>query len=475
MSLLTINLFILGNFIFLGTFIFLGNADSGNAHIFFFQVLVLFFALALYIILTRQVKKYAFVFIVTALFLAGSYAPFLDNYFGEGLKSFSHLVEDETPNAMAYLSLCYTGMMLGFMFRWKSNGNRTFPMVEFKGGNGTLLGIGFWLLFLIWIYLCSVSLGGIMGIFHSEAARASNQFTATILEQLLLVVVRICTLVVGLIAVLAYERNNKKGLDWRTWLVIVFWFLVCLSQYDRGKFFELLFIILGCKLLIRPKLKSLRSAFSVLSIMVIVILLNANGRYYHATGLLNIVDAFAYGSAEKLEKKGEVVTLLPEVGALPMITTVMDMREKGISLPANYLLYQVNPLPTAIIPKDLKPDRFFERYLGTYGNSGTPVPIGALSYMGFGYLGFFVFILIGVVFKWLSSLPTSIEYQGVKLFYPAGLLILPMAYGGLMYTLMHGEPRGPIRLCVYAWILSLMLRSLLKSRYIKIGDSSAAK
>lgn len=295
-----------------------------------------------------------------------------------------------------------------------------------------------------------------------------NQFSMSIWEQLLAVAARIMTLIMGLFAVLTYERGNKRGLNWRTWLIIIFWFLVCISQYDRGKFFELIFVIFGCKILLSPNLKKLKSTFSVVLIMIVAILLNANGRSYPSTGLLHIVDAFEYGSAKKFERKGEVVTLLPEVGALPMVTTVFDMREKELSLPPSYLLYQVNPLPTFMIPKDLKPDRFFERYLGTFGSSGAPAPIAAVSYMGFGHLGFLVFVLIGVVFNWLSSLPTSTNHQGVKFFYLPGLLIMPMAYGGLMYTLMHGEPRGPIRLCLYAWILSLMLTYLLKSRRIEI-------
>jgi hypothetical protein len=284
MRLLFINMLIVANLIFVGAFILFGYVNSGTEHIFFFQVLALFSALVLYIVVTRQVKKYGFVFISTVLFLAGSYGPFLDTYLGEGLKSYSHLVEIKRADALAYLSLCYTGMMLGFMFSRKVHKSSTFRFVEIRGSLESFLKFTFWVLFIIWIYLCSLYLDGIMGLFSSSEGRMNNQFSMSILEQLLAVAVRIMTLIMGLFAVLTYERGNKGGLNWRTWLIIIFWFLVCLSQYDRGKFFELIFVIFGCKILLSPNLKKLKSTFSVVLIMIVAVLLNANGRSYPSTG-----------------------------------------------------------------------------------------------------------------------------------------------------------------------------------------------
>ena len=260
-----------------------------------------------------------------------------------------------------------------------------------------------------------------------------------------------------------FNSEKDRWLSGQTILVLSTDFVYAASQYDRGKFIEVSLIIATVELISKNK-KAVQKLINIgiISTLVALICINANGRLYGYTGILTIPKAVPYGIEMKVKNP---FSIFPEV-ALVMTTSAIKLKNEGVRLPPQNIFYQINPFPSFLLPDNFKPDFFIERILGTYGSSGTPLPLMAFSYLCFGVNGLIIFIFVGLYFRHLSKLLSS-KLPSVFKFSVAELIYYPVSVTGLMYTLLHGEPRGSIRMVLYAWLLVELIKQLFPSTFIK--------
>lgn len=408
-----------------------------------------------------------FPLIGSLLFIWGLFGPYYQlEIVGEYIY-YHHLREDLISQSMAIALVAFSCMWLTYFLPPISRQPKYNPVV-FVLTNHSLSQSVFVVSLGVWVVLCLIHVGGIGSLFYNDQPRAYDQFYLSSVRRNIGLAVRFLAVILGFMSVTLFVDRKKGKLSWASWFVVGFWFVLSLSQFDRGKFLEVAIVILGAYIVATRRF-TIRQAWVVLvfGLMSAAILVNANGRLYGVTGLLAIPDAVAYGVEHKIK---DPYSIFPEVGALVMTTVAVELHDAGIRRPIRDVVYQINPMPSFMMPPSWRPDFFIERLLGTFGSSGTPMPLLAFGYMSFGALGCVFFGGLGLYFRALSARIRYGKRHSNGMPVAIGILIYPVSLAGLMYTFAHGEPRGSIRMVFYAYIILLLLRFLFPNRFVRLNS-----
>ncbi|MEM9502321.1 MAG: hypothetical protein AAGA01_00005, partial [Cyanobacteria bacterium P01_E01_bin.43] len=374
------------------------------------------------------------------------------------------------PQAMALALVAFSCIWMGY-FLPPARPNKIYNPVIYQPNKRNISKIIFIFMLVIWIVLCLVHVGGISGLLYKDEPRAYDQFYLSNLRRNNGLAIRFLAVILGFMSIMLFMDRKSGKLSAVSWLILLFWFTIALSQYDRGKFLETAIVILGGYFMTVRRFGPRQLwVLTVIAAMGMAILVNANGRMYGKTGLLTIPEAVPFGVENKIK---DPYSIFPEVGSLVMTTTAIDLYDSGIERPVRDVIYQINPLPSFLMPASWRPDFFIERLLGAFGSSGVPMPLLAFSYMSFGILGSAFFGALGLYFRALSS---RIRYANThSKSGPAalGIFIYPVSLAGVMYTFAHGEPRGSIRMVLYAFIIMVLLQLAFPDRFARLNKSAS--
>ena len=430
-------------------------------------VLVTFFTLCL--VLLEEVRKkrisvFSFPVLGSFFFILGAYGPYY-NLEIKGLDIFYvHLNVSLIPDGVAYASVCYASIWLGYYFPSISNSRNKNKVLIFQPKSE-----GFWRfviigLTVIWITSAFVYLGGVEKLWYNDRPRAFNQFTANDWTKNMGLMSRLLAPILAFLSVLLLYNHKDRKLPLITWVIIVFWFFYSLSQFDRGRFLEVSISVIIIYVITAKRVGVLElRVISVIILMTLVVLVGGNGRAYHETGLSVFFEAVSYGVDTKVK---DPFSIFPEVGSLVMTTSAIQFYNSGITTPATDIFYQINPLPSFLLPDAWKPQRFMEKLLGTYGHSGTPMPLMAFSYMSFGIIGAGLFAIVGRYFRWIDrKVLMGMKLLGEGRQSAFAIFIYPISIASVMYIFMHGEPRGSIRFVLYSIIVLYVLKLLFPSQF----------
>lgn len=440
--------------------------NSLGVHFFAISMLV-FAGFVIYIEWSRKrLTLLSFPLVGSFLFIWGLYGPYYQLDVVGDYIYYSHLELEFMAQAMAFGLVCFSFLWLGYFFPTHHAG-KTYNPVLIAQKTKMASYIVFCLFFMIWVVLSFIYIGGVSKLFYNDQPRAFDQFFLTNLRRNITLLIRFLPVILGFLSVTAFFNKNSGKLPVSSWSVLIFSFVYSLSQYDRGKFLEVAIVILGAYLISVSRLR-LRQIYVLLAVgaMSAAILINANGRLYGKTGLLTIPEAVTFGVANKIK---DPYSIFPEVGSLPMTTTAIKLRGEGVKSPISYVLYQINPMPSFLLPARWRPQHFMERLLGAFGSSGTPMPLMAFGYLTFGVWSALLFGLLGLYFRALSARIRYVARNAPVYVAAVGVIIYPVSLSGVMYTFAHGEPRGSIRMVLYAAVLLFLMRRISKNRFVRLA------
>ncbi len=412
----------------------------------------------------NRLKLWSFPLISGLLFIYTSiFGPYFQSFILNKQVFYVRNIQYLIPVALAYSLLCYVSLNLGlFISRYFRKSYYRLEYLKFsKYSFGRWI---FYAVFVIWIFSYIYYLGGPVAILYSDTSRFANQFALDYIQVNLILISRFAGIGSGFLSIaIFYKRNNLK-LPVQSKIILIISYIGNLLYFDRGKFIEIAVIIflsfiLSSNFSIRKSLKLL-----ILPMILIFFLnINSSGRIYNKTGLLNIPSAVSYGIKNKM--KNPYSLTMETGGPMPMTTQVINLKFKGVKRPISDYLYQINPIPSFLLPKTFKPNFFFENYFNTIGYSGVPVPLVPFSYDCFGSFGFFIFIFAGIFFGLIYNRIIASQKINKNLLFIVPSIIYPIAIAGFAYTMMHGEPRGAIRMMLYVslffWLIKFFNRKII--------------